>query len=58
MKIKKAHSAFLYYALSTNPDFKHLVHTYSFLLPVGVFIVTCFKLDLNILFDLLCEWLT
>ena len=46
------------YALSTLPDFKHLEHTVIFLGVPSTTALTLLKFGLNVLADLLCEWLT
>ena len=46
------------YARSTFPDFRHLAQTYCVLVPPFTLQRTDLMFDLNILFDLLWEWLT
>lgn len=46
------------YALSTFPDFKQEVQTYNFLVAPFTLHLTDLMFGLNILLDLLCEWLT
>ncbi len=48
----------LYYALSTFPDFKQEVQTYNFFVAPFTLHLTDLMFGLNILLDLLCEWLT
>ena len=46
------------YALSTFPDFKQEVQTYNFFVAPFTLHLTDLMFGLNILLDLLCEWLT
>lgn len=46
------------YALSTLPDFKQEVQTYNFFVAPFTLHLTDLMFGLNILLDLLCEWLT
>lgn len=48
----------LFYALSTFPDLKQEVQTYNFFVAPFTLHLTDLMFDLNILLDLLCEWLT
>ena len=46
------------YALSTLPDFKQEVQTYNLFVAPFTLHLTDLMFGLNILLDLLCEWLT
>ena len=56
-----AYSSFFFiisYALSTLPDFKQEVQTYNLFVAPFTLHLTDLMFGLNILLDLLCEWLT